>query len=1122
MKRIEEQIQAARPDRSVLLSASAGSGKTHVLVQRMVHLLAAGVGPDRLAAITFTEKAAAQMKDRLYGALSKAAWDRAGADDILGLGPGDMPYPLTKTPEDIFALLTARPDALQISTVHAFCLKLLRQFPVEAGLPADFSVMDDSEIPIRREQAVDGCIESLRDDGLEGELETLLDAGLSLKAVKALLTLALDRRGQLSRIAADRGGYDKFIGRLDESLGISSKEKAAEEIISGGVLARKAATLSSLLKEYGLGGDGYTDALDLFAGIKGIAGLPGAFGALIRFIYTKEHEFKARTPVSLKSVKDTFKVLDPSIKGKARDEKAEGLKDRHDALFIEFREGLHGLAALYDDAGASRALIAFLKVCRNAEEAYAGLNHRDGLVDYDDLEIHAYRLLTGPDADRVLRRVESKVLHYLVDEFQDTGATQWGILERLNSETFAGQGAEGLMSPTLFAVGDKKQSIYRFRKADYRLMDTLRKKMEERIEPGRLAFPELAENFRSAPEIVRVVNDTFGRLWEGSYRNSRPFRESEGGSVTLRVLPVGDEAGALADEVQASLGLAVWDKGRGVFRPADYGDMAILLRSRSGLMAYEEALRSRGIGYKVTGGVGFFYQPEVQAVMGILGFLEDPADMLSLATALKSPLFRMFDGELEAVYHAKDPLAGLHDANPEAHRLVAAWREKSGVMPLGRLVEEIVRDSAALFSFGLESGPAATLNIEKLIGVARGFDRRGGVGLSEFTEWVKAYRDKAELATADLDLPGFERFVSIMTVHAAKGLEFPVVFLPGAAKKTRGTVDGLLLDETGDGLGIGLKADALLGDNPAYASLKENEGRERIEEAKRLMYVAMTRAKDHLVILAGVREGKDAKEGRKGWNPPSESWLSFLQDARPVSLFSSGPEPGGELPALYRYPAVETPRLEAVTGTPASEGLETHGFMPPGDALSPLPVPPGITFTSPHGLAGSLPAEDDAASPYPAMLRGLLIHSMLESLGRSGRYDVRASAGRTPGFASLDARAGEALMADAERAVSGLLEDAEIKELLSPGDGKYFELPILLKRGGEIISGFADLAIISGGHALVVDYKTGLAGLPRDEIKAAYLPQLDAYREAVTEAFGLESADAYLLLVDRKELVRLD
>lgn len=1105
--RIEAQASATRPDMSVLLSASAGSGKTHVLVGRMLHLLAAGVPPEDVSASTFTEKAAANMKDRLYGLLLGAVREGQAVDALLELLPSDLPYPLVKSPEDILSELTARPESPAMGTIHSQCLNILRQFPLEAGLTPGFGVMDESEFPVRRADAVDECMDRVVSAGLLDEYRILADAGITARQVRGLIKDALGRRAHLTKTATDRGGFGDMAvrlvaesadaGGLDAQLA-SVREQAAR---LAGFLTDNRAPLEANLKLF----EAYAAAVDALSEATEVAGFVDAFGKAKPFFYTAEMSYKKGSPMTLAASKAIVKSGDGSLKGKAVDAAASAFKAEHDGYYDALREAVDALAASIDGKVAGRVLAAFYRLYALAEDVYSRANRQAGLVDFDDLEIHAYMLLAGPDSVKVQERFETKVRHHLVDEFQDTGEIQWGIIRRLTGEVFAGQGMEGLAASTLFAVGDEKQSIYRFRMANHDLMNRLRDNMESNIEAGRCAFPELTHNFRSAPEVLRVVDDTFSRLF-GGYAASATVRVDARGSVKLNVVGRDEEPAALADSITSARGIPVWDSKTRGFRPAGYGDMAVLLRTRSRLGAYEDALRASGVPFKVVGGVGFFLQPEVRALTGLLNYMDDPADLLSLAGALKSPLFRLSDGVLEPLFGADDPLEKLAEISPDAHRLVAGWRAMVGVCPVGRLVEEIIEEAAAHFSFGVEGGAPALMNVEKLAGLAREYDRRGGGGggLSGFTRWVREYRENTDLPTADVELPGMEEFVSVMTVHAAKGLEFPVVFIPGMDRKPRNNSGGFIAG-MGEAPENAISTRALLGDNPAYGRLKETESEEEAGEGRRLLYVAMTRAMDHLFMYTG---GKPGKEG--GWKPAKGSWSDSLVEAAPASLFGVAGLPG-DLSAAYRYPA-EPPVYEHAA--PAADAPAASRTSLPDAPFGPLKAGSGLSFISPSALAHPLPDTREAVRPYPATLRGSVIHAAIESFGRTGGYDVAATAARTPGFATLTREHGAALVADVTSVMEGLMADGQIREILSPGDGKHFELPLMLMRGYELVQGYADLVAVDGDRAVVYDFKSGLTGIPDAEISAAYAPQLDAYAHAVAGAFGVSTVDVRILLVD--------
>jgi ATP-dependent exoDNAse (exonuclease V) beta subunit len=370
-----------------------------------------------------------------------------------------------------------------------------------------------------------------------------------------------------------------------------------------------------------------------------------------------------------------------------------------------------------------------------------------------------------------------------------------------------------------------------------------------------------------------------------------------------------------------------------------------------------------------------------------------------------------------------------------------------------------------------------------------------------------------------VELPQYKDFVSVMTVHAAKGLEFPVVFMPGMARAARKGTERLLVSDTGGGeTALGIWTDALMGDNPGYAALKKEETAEREGESKRLLYVAMTRARDHLVMMAGVKPGDDGS-----FKPPADTWLMLIAEAAPVSLLAGGPKLGDEAPYEYVY-YPEKPSLKSQKRA-GSEKTEEGRVFPPMSRLSPLPVPEGLVFRSPSALAPEEHYKDTGAGqgiPYSARLRGVLIHAALERYGRDGRLDVGTAASGLSEISGLDKKAAKALIEDVDGTLNGLFSSPAMRELLSPGPGKLFELPLMLLSGNEVVYGRADLVIIQDDTARVYDYKSGLGGMSDEEITSMYSPQLADYCEAVRGAFSLKGAEGFLLLADTGRILPLN
>jgi ATP-dependent helicase/nuclease subunit A len=1103
--RVEGQARAARPDKSALLKAPAGSGKTGALVGRLLHLLSTGAEPSDIAAITFTEKAAAEMKERLYKTLSDPELCRLTARDALELLPDDAPYPLTLTLEEIFSRLVREPDSLRVSTIHAFLLDMLRAHPLAAGLPADFEVLPETALLLRREAAVDEVIKAIEKGALSNEYDELYRAGYGVRKLRGLISLSLEKRGAVNRARANSGGLKAELERSNT---------LRREMVASGAAQSLAGRALELIPEL-LEGP-VLAALGRLSALKDPDELPDIYEGIKELFYKTDGGPLAKIPPAKKDFTEVY----GKAEGAAR-------RARWEEIYPELRESFSGLAYLFDSYVSASAKDAFLKLSALSSEVYRAMCLRDGFIDFEDIELYALKLLSSRPDIRVPK-------HLLVDEFQDTSQIQWDLLYKMAEEQFSGQGVEGPECPTFFAVGDVNQSIYRFRKAEPRLMQDLRPLMVERILPARRDFPELDINFRSAPEITRFTDETFAPLLREDYKGGRAARQGFTGSVRLRVSA--DEPGALAEEVLRALDFDVLADGK--TRKAHFGDMAVLIQKRTLLKEYERAFRENGIPFQVSGGTGFFQQDEVLTILSVLKFLENPLDVFSLRRALTSPLFGIPEWIIPPLA-GKDPLAEVAGifaaaAQPDASELFGRWIDMAKTLPLSGLVDDVIKTSAAYPRLGAAGGAQAVFNIDKFSALAREFEAGGakgagaggGGGLHDFIQWVREYRQSEDLPSAGIRA-GDSRYLTIMTVHSAKGLEFPVVFLPGMGAGTRNGTDEVLFGPPGGDIPFAIKTDSLLEQNRDYQALKDREADERAWERKRLFYVAVTRARDHLVMLSGKPEGA------------KDTFLRLLIDPE---ARNEGPPPECLFPdgfsaevSEYEYPARDSRETAHPLPRPLShyreggaepdarpfvgEGGERGDNLPPPENLAPLaPLPPlsggnGRRFVSPSALADHalIKTAGPESSPGGSIVTGKLVHEALESFGRTGGYELRnlASVGQST---RQEAR-------EAEKILSGLLSEPRMKELLSAGAGKYFELPLLIRSKDDIVYGFADLVIVEGDKARVIDFKTGISEFPKELCAAAYRPQLEAYAEAVREVFGVPVIEKYLLIAETCKLL---
>ena len=1077
--------------RSIHLSASAGSGKTRALKERYLALLdeldRRGLNIDQAVAITFTDKAAAEIKERVMSSLR------------------DQREPMLKK------IIRGRQD-LRISTIHSFCMNLLKRYPLEAGLPPDFGILDERDKASKVQLAIEAALEEMdRDPKVMAPL-----GEASARDLIADVAFLLSIRSRIKRMEIDAGGPDQLLQAVSSGMGIEQAAAGLRTLVLGEDWRSRFRQMELLLRSQPRFYDECKgpEHLRLAATAETDAVLRIA-DALAPVYFNKDGTSRKKAWIAKKD-----------FPGKDRED--------YESAYFAIQGLLTALRDLNDRVSVGREAIGLLRLFQRAEDHYQHGKLREGLLDFDDLEIYAYRLLRSQESPDVLYWLDRKILHFLVDEFQDTSDIQWAILDRLTEEIFAGQGADKAMAPTLFVVGDKKQSIYRFREANYRLIDDIRKRMEQ-LPRSLCDIRTLDRNFRSVPEVIGAVNRVFGTLWQGDYHPAEAARSGHRGSVRLiEVLPMRpeeNEAAALTEaEVLAREIRRIVDTGTVVHeregeswkeRPAGFGDCAVLIQSRTKLKEYEAALLARGVPFRVIGGIGFYEEDEVQAILSVLFALWNQDDHLALAAALQSLLFGLGDQDLYALLRDSGSLAeGLRRSRPDIAGKLDGWRALAGIAPLSRLIHRIIGDTGASVRFGRRSSQAI-FNLDKLLDTAREFDRRGYTTLQDFVEWVKGIRGSEQReATADMNLPGDKGAVSIMTVHKAKGLEFPVVLLPGMNQQPRSVTHGpaIIIEEAEGRLRMAAKDR----DSTAYTEMWTREKGELQQEHQRLLYVAMTRACDHLVMIGALAGGETPVK--------QNTWLRYLHDAVPgLDRPATGP---GAQALCFAYPEWRAAPLDVAPLDllqAVQELRERRLKTDPAAVLrniAPLPASHVERWTKATDhlvlekeLALELPAQREGR-PVSPLTRGSINHRCLEKYATTGTFDLAEIAKEFPDVMARGPEERGRFLADAERLLRDLVESEELAWVFKQQPGAYAELPFLYRKGNEIISGVIDRLVVKEGAGYVVDYKS--IAVESDEALQGwidhYRPQIRIYCEAAKELFRLGTVEGYLLFLDSRRL----
>ena len=845
---------AIDPLRNVALEASAGTGKTRVLVDRYVRLLEAGVAPRNILAITFTRKAAAEMRQRVMATLRER--HREG-----GITPARW-----REIRDAFG-------DISISTIDAFCLSLLHEFPLEAGVDPGFDLADETETPRFIEASLDRALAIGRGVSLEDVDVALLFTELGEPRLRKALTALLDRR-LVARDALNRfvRGRDMTVAlacaRLQSALG------GAIASIAGGASVRTFVASGPHVSGFGL------LALEIeqlmappphHAG-EPVAGAPAA----------------GLPPARLRGLLDRLSALVLTQKGEPRKRPAHTKADfrspadyeRHKTIVLGL--GPHVQAAVEAFRKDLNLVLArgVRRLFAIAQDEYRRTLDKHGVLDFPDLLERTLKLLGQMEEfSRSRYRLESRYEHVLVDEFQDTSRAQWRLVRELVRAWAAGEGlTHGPIPPSIFIVGDRKQSIYGFRDAEVTVLDAAAEFVDA-LRPESPARAAITRSYRSVHELLMFVNDVCAALEQApdrpdafryTDRDAFPVIEDAPREADAIGVITADSDREQAEAVAAEIArlieerVTIRDRHTGVRRAIGPGDIGILFRTRESHSLFEAALARRQVPYYVYKGLGFFDAEEVKDVLALVSYLADPYSNLRAAALLRSRIVRISDEGLKrlapglaaALTGAWPPSGdGLAADDRERLRLarasVAAWIDLADQLPPAELIDRVLAESAYAVEIAGPGFRQARENLKKIRGLIRRIQNRGYATLGRLSDYFAGLAAGGDESNAIIDAADA---VNLMTVHAAKGLEFPVVFVVNIGKGSGNTRDDVRVtpapfigdDEEGEPM-------VTVSDHELAA---DRDDAKDVEETKRLLYVAMTRARDRLYLGGTLTGGK--------------------------------------------------------------------------------------------------------------------------------------------------------------------------------------------------------------------------------------------------------------------------
>ena len=1093
------------PSRNVVLEASAGTGKTSVLVGRYLNLLRAGVAPSNILALTFTRKAATEMRERIVAELRKAAASST-ADRRL------------------WQALRERSGDIAIGTIDAFCLSLLREFPLEAGLDPGFSMVDQTEVLRLVDQALDRTVAIGRGLVEDDADLALVFTRLAPGQIRAGLAHLLDRR------LVSPAALERIVGQAPAGLSAESACRSALDRLR--VLLEREPGLGRFIDDGPLRHPGFQ-----------------AFAADLRHLDAAA----AGGCASMRRILDTARAYFLTARGTPRT-RLTGYRQAQCVSRSAWQRHVASVAAIAPDvaeliarldrqlnlvlARGVRRLLAILMA------EYGRTLERHGAIDFSEALLRALALLSQMDEFAQSRyRLESRYHHVLVDEFQDTSRAQWQLLSLLVQSWGEGLGLvqDAPVPPSIFVVGDRKQSIYRFRDAEVAVLEEAGRRIQV-LRPGGSVRRSISTSFRAVPRLLAFVNDLFGSMDAGTSRPdafrygpddrfpSAGHAETDGTDADVLGL-VADRsasrcADAIADEIVRLLEHAtVRDRATGARRPARAGDVAILFRTRESHRVIEEALETRDVPAYVYKGLGFFDTDEIKDLIALLRYLARPDSDLHAAALLRSRFVRLSDPGLQTLApHVAESLgsparpvvmARLGDEDRAvmelARRSVQRWLPLVDRLPAVELLEQVLADAAYAFELGGPRRAQARENLKKLRELVRRMQNRGYATLAHIADRLDRLStgDEANAVIDALDS------VSLMTVHAAKGLEFPIVFLVNLGRGTGGGSMPIRVtagaDEREPSVSIG---------TPVEAD-EEERLRER-EETKRLFYVGVTRARDRLYLSAVLAGDRPA---------PSRGSLAEVMPADLWQLFRDvvdGPDDRVQIDWRAGETALHGFRICRAGETPSS----TRQRPPPTretapddfGVLAPAPHMKRLAATERAAEAVGWTADGGSGSDGRAdadRVLGIVVHRLLqlapEHTESRGEVLERAAAQlrEAEGSPQDDLEIRAATAADAYRAI---VDAAEVSRLLA-GGARLHEVPFSMRVDSEtsrIVRGTIDCLVVRpDGRVIVLEFKTGRARPLHDA-------QLRIYVEAARRLFPGSEAIGYTVYGEAGGRVRVE
>ncbi len=1107
------QILAADPESSSWVSANAGSGKTKVLTDRVARILLAGTHPGNILCLTFTKAAAANMQVRLFERLGKWSLlpDAELRETLMALGEDEKTITpkILRRARTLFAQALETPGGLKIQTIHAFSSAILRKFPREAGVSPQFEGIDERIAKTLKNEALESVAEEHAE--LFDEIAELAGSGL-LDLVREIQS----HRKLFNEVESEASVWEAF--GLPENY---AEQDLANELFT----SPERNMFPSLLNAVENVPSPTNRKVQEFIGC-----------ANLNSPDSEDLSLAEKTFLTQKGeVKKTY-ATKPAI---------QKLSDNDKNLLENWVRKLKDLREIRLSSECARYSVKLLRFAKVFLATYESIKNREALLDFEDMILKVLSLLTRKESrDWIMYRLDGQIDHILVDEAQDVNPAQWDIVARLAEEFTAGSGARGHLERTIFAVGDEKQSIFGFQGARPEKFAQMHDHFKRAHAGAERKFQrqELQHSFRSASSILRLVDRVFEtleisefdtRTVHKAFKTDLPGRVdlwpfTEDASEADESLWYSPERKAAPENSATKLAKAIAifvsdsienktllpsDAGARPIRP---GDFLILVQTRSKLFhSIIRELKKKGLPIAGTDRLKIADELVANDLSGILAFLATPADDYSLACSLKSPLFGITESQLFSIAHNREDkslweiLLERREEFSEAVEMLEDLLLRAKTAKPYELLEAILTEHEGRAKIISRMGTEIEEAIDVLLLQSLAYERTEPATLTGFLEWLAA--DEMDVKR-ELDQAGDE--IRVMTVHGAKGLESPVVIVPQTGKRQIAVNDKVLI--TAEDVPVWKPTGGNHPENLESLIYTYAE-RERLER-RRLLYVAMTRAENWLIVCGAGKQDDESwyhlvKEGMIGVGADTQQFKA-------LEKFSDGDADG------FRTSNGEWPEIEAKA--PSSNSREAKKVeLPEWTRAIAVAPEPAISPLPPSGLGGEKTVAADPSSPDAyagsegALRRGSFIHLLLEHLPGTDKCERRDPA------KELSLRIEEELLHDefeeCLEACNLMLDNPELEFLFSGSALAEVSITAKPKSLGErSIYGFIDLLLVEQDRVLAVDFKSN-AVVPKiaDDVPEAILRQMGAYLESLETIYPERRVETAILWTKNGEFMPL-